>query len=286
MPGRGGWFKMYDDELEDPKIELLTDSEYRVWSATLRLCNRSPARLRERGYLYHSKGFPVTPDHIARRLAKPTEEIQAALDRLCQVGGESSLLMLEDGDGGPVYRIRAWRKRQDGQAEDAGNPEKLPENSQKTPKLSGPYVDVDLYVDVDGDVTEVAAAADTTGTPAPIRPTWPAEKAALQSIDGYPFDEKKDSAAMTTLAEAYPLIDLAAEVRKMKAWLQTNGMLPLRGKQQPRRRLRNWIAKAEEFAGRAQRPARGTGPGGAPTRRPAAAPAPASEFTETGEIKL
>ena len=131
--------------------------------------------------------------------------------------------------------------------------------------------------------TDVAAVADTTGTPASVRPTWPAEMAALQSIDGYPFDEKKDSKLMDALAEGYPLIDLAAEIRKLKAWAEGRGMLPLRGKGAPRRRLRNWIAKAEEFAG--SRPAPRTGPQER-NRRPAAAPAPASAFTETGEIKL
>ena len=284
MAGRGGWFKMYDDELEDPKIEQLTDSEYRVWGAVLKLCNRAPARLRERGYLYHSKGYPVAPEYIARRLAKPVEEVQAGLDKLLSVGGESSLLTLEEGEGGPVYRIRAWRKRQSGQDENTDNPEKIPESSQKTPNLSRPYVDVD--VDKDVDVTEVAAVADTTGTPASVRPTWPAEMAALRAIDGYPFDEKKDSKLMDALAEAYPRIDMAEQIRRLRAWAMGKGILPLRGVRGPRQRVRNWIAGAEERAGRAQRPASGMGPGGAPTRRPAAAPAPAAEFTETGRIDL
>ena len=134
MPGKGGWFKSYDDEIEDPKVEGLTDSEYRVWRSTLDLCNRSPARLRERGCLYHSKGFPVSAEYIARRLSKPLEEVEAALARLCQAGGESSLLMLEEGTGGPVYRIRAWRKRQLGSDEDQEDPRKIPERSRKDPK--------------------------------------------------------------------------------------------------------------------------------------------------------
>jgi len=162
MPGKGGWFKSYDDEIEDPKVEGLTDSEYRVWRSTLDLCNRSPARLRERGCLYHSKGFPVSAEYIARRLSKPLEEVEAALARLCQAGGESSLLMLEEGTGGPVYRIRAWRKRQLGSDEDQEDPRKIPERSQKDPEkipkssqedpeLSRPDVDVDVDVDLDID---------------------------------------------------------------------------------------------------------------------------------------
>jgi hypothetical protein len=140
---KGGWYKAYDDELEDPKVGDLTDSEYRVWQACLKFCNRSPARLRERGYLYHSKGFPVSAQYIARRLAKPAEEVAAALDRLCQVGGATaSLLALEDGEGGPVYRVRAWRKRQRGDDEGEENPEKLPKSSQEAPTLSPPDVDV------------------------------------------------------------------------------------------------------------------------------------------------
>ena len=316
MPGKGGWFKSYDEELDDPKIEDLNDEEFRVWRVCLDLCNRSPARLRYRGYLYHSRGYPVVPEYIARRLHKDPEAIRAAIVRLSEVGGsEASLLLVEDHNGcRNVLRIRAWRKRQSGFDEfpetspdrpddtagkdkqtAAQSQEASPKRPRRVPKPSPnrPALDVDLDLDLDKDVYGGGGAApEKAGTapiaqPTPDRPTWPAEREALQALDGYPFDEAKDRAFMATLADAYPRIDIAAEIPRLKAWALSRDMLPLRGKRGPRQRLRNWISNAEEFAGRrpAGRPAGRTGPQER-DRRPASAPAPASAFTETGEIKL
>lgn len=87
-----------------------------------------------------------------------------------------------------------------------------------------------------------------SGKPAPPpRPTWEAESQALKSIDGYPFDEQKDRALMDALAEAYGQLDLAQELRKLKTWLASKGLLPVKGQAGPRKRVRNWMGKADEF---------------------------------------
>jgi len=164
VAGRGGWYKQYDDELDDPKIARLTDLQYRVWHVALAFCNRSPARLRERGYLYHSKDFPVEIGDFVRALAGQIEtlarpnramkrlnsEVKAAIKWLCSGHGESSLMTV---DGQNVYRIRAWRKRQrgDSEAEPEGEKSQItPTLLPKNPSLSPPYGDLDLDLDKDG----------------------------------------------------------------------------------------------------------------------------------------
>jgi len=147
---------MYDDELEDPKVGDLTDFEYRVWHALLRLCNRSPARQRERGYLYHSAHYPVEPRHIARAMGRDLAEIKAALKRVCEIAGEDSLVLTEQIAGATVYRIRAWRKRQSNDPDPQDGPE-IPKSSQKAPDLSRPYIDID--VDIDKDKTSCRSGA-------------------------------------------------------------------------------------------------------------------------------
>ena len=261
------WFRSYHDELGDPKIEELTDVEYRVWRACLNLCCRSPARLRERGYLYHSKGFPVSPEYLARHLLKPPEIVKDALRRLCEVGGESSLMLTEEDSGSVVYRIRAWRKRQ---RDDAGGDEEAPEipkNSQRNPSLSP--------LDVDVDKTKKEKEKESK---APPRSSWSAEAKALRSIDGYPFNEEKDRALMDALAETYGQLDLAKEVLKLRTWAQAQGILPLKGQRGPRQRVRKWMQNADRFG---QQDRERQGP---PIRRHA--PAKAEDFTETGKVTL
>ncbi len=92
------------------------------------------------------------------------------------------------------------------------------------------------------------AAPPTTSADAAPRATWPAERAALQAIPGYPFDESKDRLLMDSLAEAYSQLDLAAQLREMKTWLAARDRLPLRGQAGPRSQVRNWMRKGDEFA--------------------------------------
>lgn len=161
MAGKGGWFKSYDDELDDPKITRLTDFEYRIWRVALAYCNRSPGRLRRPGYLYHSEGFPVDVSDFGRVLRKADNRVLSALEKLCQVGGESSLLVLEDVNGAKVYRVRAWRKRQWGQDGD----EPVTEPCQDGDSLCGPYVDVDVDVDKRRRRKTNGLAPDVAGAP-------------------------------------------------------------------------------------------------------------------------
>ena len=138
------WYKSFDDEMDDPKIQRLNDEEYRVWRAALNFCNRSPYRARDRGYLYHSKGFPVEVLDFAFKLARSVDDVAAALDTLCEVGGDSSLLLREtNGNEKTVLRVRAWRKRQSGASGGDSEPEG-PERAQEMPAI-----DVDVDVDTE-----------------------------------------------------------------------------------------------------------------------------------------
>jgi len=120
-------------------------------------------------------------------------------------------------------------------------------------------------------------------TALPPRPTWPAEMAALKAIPGYPFDERKDQALMDSLAETYTGMDLAKETHKLKAWLASKDLLPLKGQARPRARLRRWMENADRFA----RDDEGRRSGGADSGRPRReGPARADEFRQTGSVDL
>jgi len=106
------------------------------------------------------------------------------------------------------------------------------------------------YVTKPNSTEEEGAGANAPPPPPPPRAAWPAESAALKAIPGYPFDEERDRSLMDSLAQAYPQLDLAAEVRKMRAWCQANGKLPMQGQAGPRRRVRNWMEKADEISSR------------------------------------
>ena len=70
-------------------------------------------------------------------------------------------------------------------------------------------------------------------------------------MPGYPYDAAKDTRLLTSMAEAYPGVNLRAELLKMQAWLDAEGLLPVRGTARPRHRVRNWMSKADEDAHRA-----------------------------------
>jgi len=91
------------------------------------------------------------------------------------------------------------------------------------------------------------AAPPTTPDDKPVRASWPAERAALQAIPGYPLDEGRDRELLDSLAELYGQLDLAREIRALKAWLASKNKLPLRGQTGPRSRVRNWMRKADEI---------------------------------------
>jgi hypothetical protein len=147
MAGKGGWWKVYDDILDDPKVERLDHLSFRVFIAAMAFCNRSPYRQRERGWLLHSKGFAVDATDFARKLGVTTEEAEQSLEVLCKTGGDSSLIVRDCIDGTDCFRVRAWRKRQDGKPESTQDeldqePEEYPESTQEVPPIDVKTLDV------------------------------------------------------------------------------------------------------------------------------------------------
>jgi hypothetical protein len=108
MTRQEGWFRVYSAILGDAKIARLTDLQFRLWLYALAFCNQSPGRLRRGGFLYHSQGFPVTPEDFARLVHRSPSKVTHELEALTKIGGDSPLMACEKG----VYRIPAWRKRQ------------------------------------------------------------------------------------------------------------------------------------------------------------------------------
>lgn len=169
MAAKGDWFKSFDDELDDDKIAELSDFEFRVWRMALNFCNRSPWDLRRQGLLYHSKGFAVSATHFQRRIPNHTvEEIQAALQKLTTIGGESPLLSItENGE----IRVHNWRKRQgDGGRE----PANLQDTTETPPKNRQASTAIDVRrktVDVRRDTKP-----QTDGPPPPAAAPTPSSR--------------------------------------------------------------------------------------------------------------
>lgn len=68
----------------------------------------------------------------------------------------------------------------------------------------------------------------------------------LRRLEAYPLDEAKDAQLLNELAEEYPELDLKAEIRSWKLWLEGQ---PTKENRNYRLGLRNWIRKAHEFKG-------------------------------------
>jgi len=286
--GSGGWFKSWDDEIEDAKVDRMSDFEFKVWRFALNFCNRSPARLRRQGYLFHSPMFPVEARDFARSLHRDVKDVTEALGRLCRIGGKNSPLLVESKHGAEVYRVRNWRKRQGGRTRTRDRavtrPGQRGAGGDKTRRARRSDVDVrrsDLRRS-DGQ-TEEGGHAPAAGAAVAPRPTWPAEADALKSIAGYPFSEDKDRALMDALAVAYSDVDLAHEIRKLNAWLVNKALVPLRGQTRPRTRVRNWIENADRFARNDESRGRAGTDRGAPRRQ---GPARPEDFGETGPVTL
>lgn len=139
---------MYEEILDDPKLDRLSDLAFRCLFLAMAFCSRTPDwKKRREGWLYHSEGFPVDSRDFYRRVApethqKPTtiSDVENALDSLCSVGGERSL-MAKDGDSG-AFRLRRWRKWQDGLVAEfrRETAENTPEPNQE-PAKNPPHID-------------------------------------------------------------------------------------------------------------------------------------------------
>src|SRR3990167_3666099 len=98
---RGGWFKMYSEFRDDPKILRLSDLAFRCLLLAFAFANESPWELQRRGLLCHAEDFPVTLfDFLHCLPGRSSEEEKLALDELISVGGPAhSLLSFDDPPG-------------------------------------------------------------------------------------------------------------------------------------------------------------------------------------------
>ena len=103
---------------DDAKICRLDDLSFRLLWVAFEFANAAPWRLGRQGWLYHNEGFPVAEVDFQRAVPHHTaEEVKAALDTLCTLGGAKHTLLQRD-EKRKAWRIRAWRKWQDGFARD------------------------------------------------------------------------------------------------------------------------------------------------------------------------
>jgi len=102
----------------DPKICRVDDLAFRLLCLSFEFANDSPWKLGRQGWLYHNVSFPVTELDFQRCVPHHTiEEVKTALDTLCAIGGAKHSLLLWDGKR-HAWRVRNWRKWQDGFARD------------------------------------------------------------------------------------------------------------------------------------------------------------------------
>lgn len=90
------WFRMYDEILEDPKVQKLPDDLFKAWVNCLALASR------------HGGTLPSVPD-IAFAFRMPENAVITLLDRL------SNATLIDRVNGGPNgwrYAPHSWAKRQ------------------------------------------------------------------------------------------------------------------------------------------------------------------------------
>lgn len=107
MPPRVEWVMLWDDWLS-AKLRDCNDLERTVYLTALTLCNRGPYRERKNGRLFVGPGVPVTCRHFAVEMDRPAAAVEKALQKLCLLYEEESLMYRD----GAVYVVRNWRTRQ------------------------------------------------------------------------------------------------------------------------------------------------------------------------------
>ena len=294
----GGWFKVYESILDDPKLDpsRISDRAFRVFFLALAFASRAGWKDRRAGILCHPDGLTVTSADFMRRVSGSEQDVEDALDLLCTLGGaDHSLLIRESG----VYRVRNFRKWQDGLAGDFRRVEEQPraenrQDSAETPpenrrdSATHRRKDVKTFrpqtaslLPVEEGQKEEGLASEAARPPASSRASWPSESEALRAIPGYPFDAAKDAALLDSLAATYAQLDLAQEIHRMHSWCAAKGLLPLKGQAGPRLRLANWMKNGDRHGTQ-------TGPrnGAIHPASGRAAPAPAEDHAPSGRFEL
>jgi len=136
----GGWWKMYPFA-NDPKFIRLDDLAFRLLIISFEFASVAPWDLQRRGWLYHNESFPVDAMDFQRCVPKHSlEEVETALEALCTVGGAKHTLLVWDGKR-RAWRVRAWRKWQDGFARYFA---KAPPKNRQEPAAKSPLKNIDL----------------------------------------------------------------------------------------------------------------------------------------------
>jgi len=189
---------------------------------------------------------------------------ESAISADLQAMQQHGLIELYEMDGTSYGWFPNWRKHQPSQKSDRLVASEIPpapgDRLESVRSQTGGSSEPVRPLEEEDEVKE-----EVKGT---TRDSWPAERALLKDIPGYPFSERKDRQLLDTLAGTYGQLDLAKELQKLKAWLIAKNMLPLKGQSGPRQRIRRWMQKADEFSG------------GADAARPRIVPA-----TETGDLQ-
>ncbi len=89
------WFKLYTEIRTDPKMQALTDSEFRLWIYALCLASESKVR----GVICMEEGLPYPPEVLAKAMGVEAKTWEKAVEqfvklRLVAVQGDGSILLL------------------------------------------------------------------------------------------------------------------------------------------------------------------------------------------------
>lgn len=152
--GKMPWLKLYTEIRTDPKMQALTDSEFRLWINLLCLAAESKIR----GAICIDEGIPYPTEALARVMYVDHDTLIHSLDKF------TKLVMISQDEFGIIYLSNfdkrqydkpsntpeATRERKRKQRENAANAAKLSDENNVTP-LSHPCHAIDIEEDIEID---------------------------------------------------------------------------------------------------------------------------------------
>lgn len=228
------WLRLYDDVLDDPKVQRLPSELFKHWINLLCLANKSEVR-------------GTLPDEadIAFRLRLSIDQLDDVLVQLNDAG----LLETTDDDE-PRWIMHAWEKRQPSPAEIAaihearvragrlGGLAKASKNvapAKQTSSNTDTDTDTEIEIEIENRVVE--GVRGDFGADAPRKPKT--KRATSMTDDWMP-----DVAAWNAmLAEDFTQADIKTEIVKFRDHFKANGK-PMKDWSAA---WRNWMRRSREF---------------------------------------
>jgi hypothetical protein len=245
------WFRFYSETRTDPKMLMLSDTEFRLWANLLCLANESD----ERGVIRLRPGVGYPLAALAKALYVEEDTLRAALIKfesvdfsMVEIGEEGAITITHflerqydkpsDKPDAVKERVRRFRGQEDGVTD-------VECNADETPMKRDCNA---TYTDTDPD-TETEKERGGTGEselPPTLQDLTPTERSLLSLLrEIYPtvYKYPVDLEFIRKLAVTFPGVNLAEEAENWKLWLTTAKHRP----KNVRLAFRNWCKKSQQF---------------------------------------